>query len=227
MYPAWGCRALKIVVARAAARLEPVAFWRWRAPRQSSCTMTTATKAHTAKQISAAGELRAPASALMTSVAPAAARGQRERRFAADVSAPRHGKSEPAPVSTSSSSPIGTMVRLKKVAVTLIRWPTSHSERVGKRVATSTRAMAAMKTQLPMPNIASRERSAPTLSVGRSSRRRQTMSPKLKTRMAIMKPPKTQARWMSLPKAWTDCTMPDLVRKVPTMVRKNDRMTSA
>jgi hypothetical protein len=57
--------------------------------------------------------------------------------------------------------PTGTMVRLKKAAVTFTRSRMMDSEMVGNSVATSTMAVAMTKHQLPMPNMDSRDRIEP------------------------------------------------------------------
>jgi hypothetical protein len=41
-----------------------------------------------------------------------------------------------------------------------------------------------------------------------------------------MKTMNSRASWLSLPKAWTDCTTPERVMKVPKIVKKKVRMTS-
>src|SRR3954453_8145650 len=134
--------------------------------------------------------------------------------------------SGPTPVKNSRMMPMGTIHLLKKGGPTVMRSPSSASDRVGNIVANMMKNAANSSTQLLTVNAASRDSHDSNVARERSSGMRLMTNPKLTTSVITMKMVKIHASFVSWPNACTDCTMPDRVMNVPKMVRKNVVMIS-
>ncbi len=99
------------------------------------------------------------------------------------------------------------------------------SDRVGNKVANISTSAASTNSQLLATVAASRDNQESSGRDARKAGRRANRNPKLTSSTRPMKMVKIHASRVSLPKACTDCTMPERVMKVPKMVRKKVRMT--
>src|SRR5580692_2285385 len=145
------------------------------------------------------------------------------RRLSTDVR--RHAKSGPTPVRSSRKSPMGTMSRLYQSTSSEILSPETASEITGNSVPQSTAKQLARRIRLLNKKLDSREMTLSNSdSLFRYSRRSRISQTVAATPTAI-----NVTKYFPISdraNACTDCTMPERVRNVPRIHRKNVAETS-